>query len=88
MTFTVLPKSFTLSSTFKFSLNQINTKLFISLAKSIMKESLWDSLLNTGINSSCYKNRWFQQTTALFPQSESAGMTSFLAAVVKDVTAH
>lgn len=34
------------------------------------------TLFRTGINSSCYKNRWFQQTTPLLPQSDSVGTES------------
>lgn len=79
MTLTILSKSFTMSSMFELP-------HWTMMAKSITEESLGDSFLNIGINSSCYKNGWFQRTTALFPQSYSVGMTCFLVAAVTDVT--
>ena len=62
-----------------FTYSQINTKRSISWAKSIIKEGPCDSFLNIGINPSCYKNRCFQQTTALFPQSDSVESMGVLA---------
>lgn len=83
-TFTVLSKSFP----FAFSHRTGLTPNYLpGLAKSTIVQSLCDSFLNGGINSSYYENRWFQRTTALFPQSDSVGTRSFLVAVGEAVTA-